>query len=281
MDSFMKISLLVNTCDAFEDCWDPFFALFKKYWPDFDGVIYLNTETKSYAYPGLDIVPLRVAGIKNLGPFGLTWSECLIDALGLIDDDVILYMQEDYFLRDYVKSDLVMKYLRLIKEDGGIGCIHLTDQGTPPDVTREKKHELYPGDIAHRDLLSCQAAFWKKEVLVKCLKPSESGWQFEEYGSKRARYLDLGIYTPDRSYIRKDVFELLPYVFTGIVQGRWKREVTTLFEANGIRMDFSKRGFIDEAKPLTVFERIVRKIKRFPTRVVNYKDVFTLRLFKR
>lgn len=277
----MKISILINTCDAFEDCWNPFFNLFSKYWSDFEGTIYLNTETKTYAYPGLNIVSLKVSSMKDLGPFDQSWSQCLIDALSLIDDDIILYMQEDYFLKDYVKNDLVMKYLKLLKETQVMGCIHLTDQGTKPDTTLAKTNELYLADVNHRDLLSCQAALWKKETLLKCLKASESGWEFEEFGSKRAKYLNLGIYTVDRSYVRLNEFEILPYIFTGIVQGKWKEEVRPLFEKNEIEMDFSKRGFLVDKKNPTFLEKIKRKIKKMKLHIINYKDIFMIRVFNR
>jgi hypothetical protein len=55
-----QYSILVNTCDKFEDCWDPFFKLFKFYWPDYTGTIYLNTEYKDYSFEGLTIVSLKV-----------------------------------------------------------------------------------------------------------------------------------------------------------------------------------------------------------------------------
>lgn len=273
----MKISILVNTCDAFEDCWDPFFLLFKEYWPDFNGTLYLNTEVKSYSYPGLNIIPLKVAERKNVGPFELSWSQCLIDALNFIDDDIILYMQEDYFLHNFVKNDLVTKYLKYINDHGNIGCIHLTDQGTQPDLAFKKSQELYPANLNHRDLLSCQAAFWRKTTLLKCLKPSESGWQFEEFGSKRAKFLNLGIYAIDRSYIRKNEYEIIPYLFTGIVQGRWIKEVPALFEKHNIKVDFSQRGFVKERKKITLLNKIKRKIKKFPLKLISYKDIFILK----
>ena len=48
-----KFSVFVNSTDSFEDCWFPFFSLFKTFWPEFGGKIYLNTEAKQFCYPGL------------------------------------------------------------------------------------------------------------------------------------------------------------------------------------------------------------------------------------
>ena len=56
--------MLVSSCDAYADCWDPFFALFAKFWQSPRPVIYLNTETRQFEDPRLDIRCPRV----ELGP---------------------------------------------------------------------------------------------------------------------------------------------------------------------------------------------------------------------
>ena len=50
------VTMIFCTCDAYADLWENFFILFKKYWPDFDGEIIFNTESKSYSNEGLNIV---------------------------------------------------------------------------------------------------------------------------------------------------------------------------------------------------------------------------------
>ena len=65
-----EFSILINTTDSFSDCWEPFFKLFCKYWPDYDGKIYLNTETKTFNYKNLNIISVQ-NGLKNG-----TWSQC-------------------------------------------------------------------------------------------------------------------------------------------------------------------------------------------------------------
>lgn len=43
-----KCSLLINTCDNYEDTWIPFFSLLSNYWGECPYSIYLNTEEKIY-----------------------------------------------------------------------------------------------------------------------------------------------------------------------------------------------------------------------------------------
>ena len=103
-------SILVNTTDSFEDCWQPFFKLFKKNWPEYAGVIYLNTENSAFVYDGLNIIP-----VKN-GLVGKPWSQCLKYALEFIKEENIIYMQEDYFLHEPVNNSLIDQYYKLFEE---------------------------------------------------------------------------------------------------------------------------------------------------------------------
>ena len=50
-----KCTIVVSSCDKYEDLWEPFFSILKANWPELDYQIVLNTETKKYKYPGLEI----------------------------------------------------------------------------------------------------------------------------------------------------------------------------------------------------------------------------------
>lgn len=267
-------SILINTTDSFEDCWLPFFTLFKKYWPNYEGKIYLNTETKVFTYPGLNIISVQ----NNLATpeIRITWSECLIRALNSIDSEVILYMQEDYFLKDFVKNDLVEKYVQMMLHND-IDCIHLTDQGLLNDKKSNKYEGLYTVLPKQRYLISCQTALWKKESLLLFLRPYENAWQFEEFGSQRAAILKPNIFGVDKNWIKLNEFEIIPYVFTGIIQGRWFEQVIPLFDKHNIKIDYSLRGFVKDApkKPLKL--KLIYQWKRLPFLVKNYKDLVKLR----
>lgn len=277
----MKISVILHTWDPYEDCWDPFFILFKKYWPDFEGTIYINTENKDYTFDGLDVRPLKVGLKNNPDQLPLEWSERLIRGLNEIKDEVVLYMQEDYFLKDFVKNNLVLEYYSLISNSHEIDCIHLTDQVAKPLLTSKKINNLYLSDPDSRDLVSCQAAFWKKSAFLKILKKEENGWEFEEYGSRRAKYLNMKFYTPDRNFVKIDEQEIIPYIFTGIVSGKWHKQVPKLFNENNIKIDFSKRGMAIKTKKINFLHRLQNKFKRVILRFTCWKDIFTIKFLKK
>ena len=271
----VNYSILINTTDSFEDCWVPFFTLFHKYWADYTGQIYLNTETKDFSYPGLNIVSIK-NNSKNPEE-RITWSECLIRALNSIDNEVILYMQEDYFLKDYVKNDLVEKYVQMMQTNSGMDCIHLTDQGLIHDKKSEKHEGLFSVLPKQRYLISCQAALWKKEIMLSFLRTYENAWQFEEFGSQRAAIVKPNFFGVDKSWIKLNEFEIIPYIFTGIIQGRWYEPVVDLFENHSIVVDFSKRGFVNGAPKRSLLFKLLSRWKRIPVLWKNWFDLKELK----
>jgi hypothetical protein len=272
-----KYSVLINTCDNFEDCWLPFFKLFTIYWSDFEGKIYLNTEYKDFSYPGLDIVCTKVCEVNKVPPTArATWSQCLRWALEAIDTDIVLYMQEDYFLKDNVKNDIVEKYVQMMQDNNDIDCIHLTDQGSPSEMASKYDH-LWTVPQKHQDRISCQAALWKRNVLQQYIRNYETAWNFEWWGSKRAAILKHNFYVVDRTWVKLNTFEIIPYIFTAVIGGRWFKDVVPLCEEHNININYSKRGFF-VLKPNTLRNRIKAKIKRLPVEIRSYFGLILLKL---
>lgn len=274
-----KYSILVNTCDKFQDCWNPFFKLWSIYWPNCNGQIYLNTEYKDYSFEPINIISLKVCD-KHEVPKSkrATWSQCLIWALEAIDNDIVLYLQEDYFLKDTVKNDIVEKYVQLMIDNKEIDCIHLTDQAVKPESSPSQFDKLYPVFLNQRYRISCQAALWRKNVLLSYLRTYENAWQFEEYGSKRGKILKHNFFVVDPSWVTLNKFEIIPYIFTGIVQGRWLPEVVPLFEQHQINTDFSIRGFTSQnITKKTIWEKLRYRVNKLP---ISFRSNLELLILK-
>jgi len=264
-----SFSILVNTCDKFEDCWYPFFKLFAFYWPNYTGKIYLNTEYKTYKHGNLEIISIKGCEIKQ-DARKVTWSECLKRSLTVIDNDIILYMQDDYFLKDTVKSDIVEMYSGLMCENKEIDCIHLTDQAVIPAEKSKEYKGLYTLAANQDYLLSCQAALWRKKTLLSYIRDYENAWQFEEFGSQRAAKQKHNFYVVDRNWVKLNHFEIIPYIFTGIIQGKWYEEVVPLFKKHDIYIDYSKRGFINEASKTKLTIKVINFGNRLKVMLKNY-----------
>lgn len=272
----MKYSILINTCDKFEDCWNPFFQLFSKFWPDYSGKIYLNTEYKDYSYPGLDIIAVKGCKRHDFPPNErATWSQCLLWALELIDTDIVLYMQEDYFLKDMVKNEIVEDYVNLMADNEIIKCIHLTDQAVKTDRP-SKYSNLDVVALDQRYRVSCQAALWKKGELQLIIRKYENAWEFEEFGSKRSSAYKHIYLTVNRAFVRLNIYEIIPYIFTGIIQGRWYEEVIPLFRRNHIRIDFSVRGFNKSRIQKPLSKRIQYRLSKIPKIIRNIVEIYKI-----
>lgn len=165
----MNYSILINTCDKFDDCWDPFFKLWSLHWTDCSGKIYLNTEYKDYSYPELDITAVKGCERHHIPKEKrATWSQCLKWALETMDTDIILYMQEDYFLKDTVKNEIIENYVQLMTEHSDIACIQLTDQAVL-DCGGSEYERLNAVILKQRYRVSCQAALWRKQELLEII----------------------------------------------------------------------------------------------------------------
>ncbi len=258
-------TILVNSSDNFEDCWDPFFKLYQQYWNVVDVPILLNTEFKTgYAYAQL---PIRCSAANAKSPERrLTWSECLINALNQIDTDLVLYLQEDYFIEEAINAKLINEMVNLMQANEEIKYIGLTHLGNfPPFNPWPKDNRLYEV-LNTRYRISTQAGIWRKDTLLSYLKSDENGWMFEIFGTQRAKR-------------RKDLFLTLNrnlppavlYTHTGIIKGKWHPAMPALFAENNIVIDFTKRGIYKE-KPF-LLRKLETGIKLVKDPYVFYKGM--------
>ena len=226
-------SIFVSSSDNYSDIWDLFFDMFQKFWPEFQGKIYLQTETKDYRHDGLNIVCTKVGKHKG---FGAT----LHAGLDKVKEDTILFMMIDYLFMGQVNNDKIEEYfdmfirenvdtLRLI--DDSIINFENTDN---PDI----KRCLPPAP--HR-FFSYQMGFWKIKSLKLMVLPHETPWSSEYYGDKRAHLLPLKLLSiKDRT--------LMPIYYDArgcLHRGKWLDNAVDFLKKENYSIDFSKRGFYD------------------------------------
>ena len=130
-----------------------------------------------------------------------------------------------------------------------IPCIQLTPEGIP--AREPSRYEgLFTSDPDYPWYACCQGSLWRRQALLSLLRKEESAWKFEYFGSRRAKYSRMEFLTVDPSLFSREAYQIIPYIFTGIIHGKWYGPVAELFERHGISMDFSRRGFFDpEEKP--------------------------------
>ncbi len=263
MKSINNLTIFINTSDGFEDCWNPFFILFNKHWPNCNYPILLNTEFKDYKFPGLDITCTKAhIGINERK---LTWSECLIRGLEKVETPYVLYLQEDYFFETNVNVDIISSFLNKMNSIKDIKYIGLTDIGNcgPFYDYLEDKRLVIVGNNKYR--ISTQAAIWDKETLLSYILPHENGWMFEIFGTMRSKKRSDLFLTSNRFYFSRYNNPIISYEHTGIIKGKWHPAMVSLFNKNNVKVDFKLRGFY-KSKPF-----ILRKLETLTKLLFNLK----------
>lgn len=239
MKTNVRLSFLMSSCDSYEDLWYPFYECVDKFWPDCPYPLYLNTEHKQFREGGKNVVTFNQKGDKKL-----TWSERLRDVLLRIPTDYVFLVLDDFFLSAHVDTRYFEYLLDMMDADTSIPSIQLYGtrmiQGgepIPADGTMTIRN-LWPNGWATHFV----PTIWRKDVLLKWLRPWESIWGFESYGSARARR--KGFTSQVKIVSAPAVYEYL-WVrdCSAVVHSKWLDEpgVTDFFVENGISIDYSVR----------------------------------------
>jgi len=243
-------TIIVSSCDAYADCWEPFFQLLARYWPGLNAPIILITDEMDYACSHVNVKTFRAAK----GQYGRRrpWGWNLRHCLESLDDDLILYLQEDFFLTGPVDDSLIEEFAGYMTEMSWtheftmhIGLCPRSSHG-PFHVTENPLLWEVGNDARYR--FSLQPGLWKRKELLNYIKTSDTAWAFEEVSHIRARRTPERVLTVNRHVFHpggKIIYPFDPH--GGIVRGKWVRgSVVDLFKQHGIEADFSQRGFSDE-----------------------------------
>ncbi len=243
-----RCAVLVTSCDAYSDIWDPFFELMDKYWVDIPYKVYLNTETIEFnkKYNNFEVIPLTLYNKKRKDK--TTWSRRMLDVLERVEEDYVFILVEDFFLRERVQTELIEKILDRMDKEPLMSQVQLfgtrtnCDNGVRNTMSNNMVLEQIGDDKAKVVFVP---VIWRKSTLVKWLRPHESIWAFEACGAKRAR----------RWKYKEQVYRVYsPAIFNYlwekgcycVVNGKWMMHplLEHLFAVNDINVDYSKRGTI-------------------------------------
>ena len=234
-----KLTILVNTCDAYEDLWMPFFTLLKRYWDPHKIRIVLNTESKDFSMDGLQIDCVHFPGKSKYG-------ERILHALEQITTEYTLLLLDDFFLRKPVDTEVLFNILTWMDADTDIACFNTETIPVYADWERDKYpgfHRVPPGT---QYALNMQAAVWRTRMLKQFWRPKVSPWEWEAYCNLlQYKYPQNKIYcTTDfqNSFLDYGHYQIADV--WAVVRGKWVLEdVQPLFEQENIQVDLSKRGY--------------------------------------
>jgi len=159
-----------------------------------------------------------------------------------------MYLQEDYFLNGPVDQVFVAQCVDVMVEHN-IPHIRLMEVDTRARYRKSGLHPLlWQIDQRANYRVSLQAGLWSIAALKELLRSGESAWTFERRGSVRAISKPDVFLCQSLEHFNQQGRYPIPYQPTGIVRGRWYAPaVVDLFAANGISVDYAKRGFHRES----------------------------------
>lgn len=228
-----KFTLMMLTCDKYSDIWPAYFGQLRKYWPQYTGEIFVNTESKR----------VEGTGIKNIISYptenfqwNTPWSYRLYKCLEQIQTEYVIFLMDDFILTDYVDQEEIEKDISYMENDKTIACFNYLPIPGEPEAIKYERYMQMPKKTPFR--INLQAALWRKSYLMKFIRKHENPWQFENWGSIRARRYSDKIY-----HLRKDAKRVFIYPDGGIIADeRWHTEAAVeLLKKEGYNIDFSAR----------------------------------------
>lgn len=255
----MTCTVLVTSCDAYEDIETPFIQLWRKFWPDCPFETVLLTESERMFPEG----GARFDRVIATGR-GKTWCEMLDEALGRITTPYVLLLMNDYFLHAPVDTE---KFRLRLKQAQRFNAANLRLHPNPPGREAWPQSDLleYPKNAAY--CVTCQTGIWNRDFLRGLARRNKSAWEFERRGSF--------MLAEERRPLLVTREKEFPFI-DAVHKGYWEEEGLRTLRLNGVAADLARRG----RPPLAV--RVSEGVKKaifalFPwtliVRVQNVLDV--------
>lgn len=236
------ISMLVLSCDLYEDVWDPYFKLIYKNWPEHPENCYLMTEEKQY---NCSFMPVKTICTGK----GIVWTQRLKTALKAIDSKYVLFSLEDYFVHEPVDSEAFLDAVAQMEANpkwGGI-WFHPIKRGKNYPEKFDRERAYLKTKWSRDGRTNMMIILYRKEYLERLIVQPEDAWGFESNSNVRSVVAGWDVIhyrindsAPVFKYYNKFVDGV------GITSRKWLNRTHEIFEMNGITdVDFSRLGVLD------------------------------------
>ncbi len=180
------MKVLVTSCPKYYSILPAYAHQFIKYWGQDQEVVVLGFEPLPFVLPP----NFGFLSLGNVADYPVTkWSDALIKAFTILDDDVFCLMLDDYLLTRPVNVGAVQmlyqymrQFLYVIKMDLCADRLYawgIDDYGYCGYIDLVRSH---PGSQYHMSLMT---GLWNRKNLLRILKSGESPWDVELQGTPR------------------------------------------------------------------------------------------------
>lgn len=225
----MSFKILVMSCDKNADLFDLFYYCMEKYWPTHPEIVYSTEQC---------INPYYKTICKNY-PLE-QYTRRLRETAKEIDCKNLLVMMDDTFIRKPVNAKLLNKLTTYINN-------------YMISINLEPPRPFKPIDLKFNEILnirhpsgryhsSLQPQIWNKEKLIELFSIDCNPWEAEKLGDESV-FTFGNIATSNIDFDYGKIPDKYPF---SLVQGKWTKEVKDFFDKEGLKIDYEKRGFINE-----------------------------------
>ncbi len=186
-----KVALIVHSCDRYALLFKGFDYFFKENW-DF--------TIPCSCYFATEEIDVNFDKFTNIKSGRGEWTNRLVSLLDQIEEDYVLYFQEDMWLNKPINAVFFMELFDLaIKNNWNQVKLNSADvfktNQTPIFIEGFNISKLINKESGY--LMSHQVTLWRKDFLKDQLKPNEHPWRNEREGTKRLRKLNAEVYHAD------------------------------------------------------------------------------------
>jgi hypothetical protein len=191
----LNLSLLVHTCDHYNQFWPGMFYTLDFYW-NYDKIpVYFANEEKLmsdmiFNCKGLEYRPnpkiKQILTGKSVDKNG--FSTRFIQAVSEIPSKYILYIQEDMWLRRSIDINIFEQLIDFMEKNNA-DSIRIHSKLFYYDYMLEPTDNFINGKVIFKNVgghvLSHNATIWRKDYILKHQMPNEDAWVNEVEGTKR------------------------------------------------------------------------------------------------
>lgn len=234
----VNCSILINSCDSYEDVWNPFFSCFKENWKNCPYPLFLNTESKKYEKEGMNITSLTLR--KNMK---IEWGERLLDCLERIETEYVILLFDDFCLEDNVNQVEIENCLSEMEKNKNIDVFYIDHLF--PELIDGTDNKFVEVPIGKEYRLNSCPGIWRKTSLINYTGKIDNAWAWEYFGSFRTEKIKTS-----KFYALNALPDMFPYNYKlggAIHRGKWVKSVIDPINTKyNLNIDFSQRGFADE-----------------------------------
>lgn len=238
-----NMTVIVCSCDGFEDVWEPCSKSIKKNWRDCPYEIILVTEKKKSSD--------ELVFSRTIATNCAIWTRRVFYAVEMISTPYIFFMLDDHWPVKKVSQKEIQNIITYMENNTDVGVVYLEHSKGDDFRKMNLVDDYYEIPFGETYRLACAPSIWRRERLLAVMDNDCSAWDFERkisFDKKSSGFRVLKC--------RNNYWNRLTYA-GGIHNGKWMRDMRNYSKELEIDIDYSKR------QEETVFEVLLYRFKAF------------------